>query len=585
MVRSAFKSLPHGRCRSAKDGSGLPHPFRPVLAKGWARISGGAAVLLTALVFAAQFASAQAASERPSKAPTTGPYRIAGVAIDALTGEPVRRASVAVLDENDSHVIESALSDNEGRFALAGLPAAKYQLTASRRGYLTAFYDEHDEYSTAIVTGADQDTGALKFHLTPAAILRGQVTGDGGDPVEGARIMLFRKPRKPRLGERIAHADSTTTDDTGTYEFGNLAAGDYLVAVTAEPWYSMHRPSKTSGSASGDEAAAALDVSYPVTYFDSTTDEASATVIPIVAGEAEQANIGLHAVPSLHLSVQPARRQDGSLARPELRQMIFGMDLSSESMGPFDLSPNAEAEFTGVAPGRYELVQGDPQRTVEIDATADQQVDPTTGTPTVEISGSLKYASGTAIEHDFTVMLQSLDPESHTLTLPTNASGGVFRFPSVPPGKWAVTAFASGRRLAVISLTVGDRTRGGNILNVGDRSLKISATVAAGDMRVEGFTRKDGKGFAGAMVVLVPKDLSAIQELARRDQSDSDGSFSLRDTAPGQYTVVAIEDGWNLDWSRPEVIRRFLPRGTPVTVRDSATKIQPLAGAVEVQSP
>lgn len=542
-------------------------------------------MLLTALVFAAQFAPAQAASERASKAPTTGPYRIAGVAIDALTGEPVRRASVAALDENDSHVIESALSDNEGRFTLAGLPAAKYQLTASKRGYLTAYYDEHDEYSTAIVTGADQDTSALKFRLTPAAILRGQVTGDGGDPVEGARILLFRKPRKPRLGERIAHADSTTTDDTGTYEFGNLAAGDYLVAVTAEPWYSMHRPSKASGSASGDEPAAALDVSYPVTYFDSTTDEASATVIPIVAGEAEQANIGLHAVPSLHLSVQPARRQDGSLARPELRQMIFGMDLSSESMGPFDLSPNAEAEFTGVAPGRYELAQGDPQHTVEIDATADQQVDPTTGTPTVEISGSLKSASGTAIEHDFAVMLQSLDPESHTLTLPTNASGGVFRFPSVPPGKWAVTAFASGRRLAVISLTVGDRTRGGNILNVGDRSLKISATVAAGDMRVEGFTRKDGKGFAGAMVVLVPKDLSAIQELARRDQSDSDGSFSLRDAAPGQYTVVAIEDGWNLDWSRPEVIRRFLPRGTPVTVRDSATKIQPLAGAVEVQSP
>lgn len=542
-------------------------------------------MLLTALVFAAQFAPAQAASERASKAPTTGPYRIAGVAIDALTGEPVRRASVAALDENDSHVIESALSDNEGRFTLAGLPAAKYQLTASKRGYLTAYYDEHDEYSTAIVTGADQDTSALKFRLTPAAILRGQVTGDGGDPVEGARILLFRKPRKPRLGERIAHADSTTTDDTGTYEFGNLAAGDYLVAVTAEPWYSMHRPSKASGSASGDEPAAALDVSYPVTYFDSTTDEASATVIPIVAGEAEQANIGLHAVPSLHLSVQPARRQDGSLARPELRQMIFGMDLSSESMGPFDLSPNAEAEFTGVAPGRYELAQGDPQRTVEIDATADQQVDPTTGTPTVEISGSLKSASGTAIEHDFAVMLQSLDPESHTLTLPTNASGGVFRFPSVPPGKWAVTAFASGRRLAVISLTVGDRTRGGNILNVGDRSLKISATVAAGDMRVEGFTRKDGKGFAGAMVVLVPKDLSAIQELARRDQSDSDGSFSLRDAAPGQYTVVAIEDGWNLDWSRPEVIRRFLPRGTPVTVRDSATRIQPLAGAVEVQSP
>jgi len=544
-----------------------------------------AAMLLLALGSGLPLAAAQAAPDRPFKISTTGPYRIAGAAIDALTGEPIRRASVAVLDEEDSHVIESVLSDNEGHFVLAGLAAAKYQLTASKRGYRTAFYDEHDDYSTAIVTRADQDTSGLKFRLIPAAILRGQVTGDGGDPVEGARILLFRKPRKPKLGERITHVDSTTTDDTGAYEFGNLAAGDYLVAVTAEPWYSMHRPAKASGPTPNDEAAAALDVSYPVTYFDSTTDEASATLIPLAAGEAEQANISLHAVPSLHLSVQLTRRQDGSLARPELRQMIFGMDLSAESMGPFELSTSAEAEFSGVAPGRYELAQGDPQRTVEIDATADQQFDPATGTPTVEVSGSLKSASGTTIEHDFTVMLQSLDPESHTLALPTNASGGVFRFPSVPPGKWAVTAFASGKRLAVIAMTVGDRTRGGNVLSVGDRPLKIVLAVAQGDMRVVGLARKDGKGFAGAMVVLVPKDLSAIQELARRDQSDSDGSFSLRDAAPGQYTVVAIEDGWNLDWSQPEVIRRFLPRGRPVTVMDSATKVVTMEGAVVVQSP
>ena len=32
--------------------------------------------------------------------------------------------------------------------------------------------------------------------------------------------------------------------------------------------------------------------------------------------------------------------------------------------------------------------------------------------------------------------------------------------------------------------------------------------------------------------------------LIRRDQSDSDGSFALRDVVPGQYTVVAIQDGW-----------------------------------------
>ena len=70
----------------------------------------------------------------------------------------------------------------------------------------------------------------------------------------------------------------------------------------------------------------------------------------------------------------------------------------------------------------------------------------------------------------------------------------------------------------------------------------------------------------------------------RRDQSDSDGSFGLRDAAPGQYTVVAIEDGWDLDWTRPEVIGRYLPGGIAVTVMESPDEVVHLAEPVPVQS-
>jgi len=85
-------------------------------------------------------------------------------------------------------------------------------------------------------------------------------------------------------------------------------------------------------------------------------------------------------------------------------------------------------------------------------------------------------------------------------------------------------------------------------------------------------------------VVLVPRELTALPALARRDQSDSDGSFSLRDVAPGQYTLVAIEDGWELDWAQPEVIARYLRAGIAVTVSDKPGKLQPLAEPVPVQT-
>ena len=120
------------------------------------------------------------------------------------------------------------------------------------------------------MTGPDQDTTHLEFKLTPGAVLRGVVTSDDGEPVAGARVMLFKRPKLPAAGERTAQVDAAITDDTGSYEIGDLAAGEYLLAVVADPWYAVHEGTQAKRNA-------ALDVAYPVTYFDSTTEERSAT--------------------------------------------------------------------------------------------------------------------------------------------------------------------------------------------------------------------------------------------------------------------------------------------------------------------
>lgn len=540
---------------------------------------------LFALLPALQLTGSPAPAQTAASPSAAGPYRISGTVVNGVSGEPIRRASVAVLSEDDSRAVESVPTDGEGRFVLSGLAAAKFQLTASKRGFLSAFYDEHDGYSTAIVTGEGQDTSGLTFRLTPGAVLRGVVTGDGGDPVENARVMLFKRPHGHRQGERVGRADSATTDDAGSYEFSDLAAGEYLLAVMAEPWYSIHRPVTGFKPMPAGDSAAPLDVAYPVTFFDSTTDEDAATAIVLTGGGTEQANISLHAVPALHLFVETPHRPDGSVARPELRQSIFGAQVSAESMGLFDGTGSKTVEFTGVAPGHYELAQGDPPRNVELDAAANQQIDPAAGTPTVEISGTLKNALGAALPPDITVVLEPFDSEHRHDAMQTNATKGTFRFAAVPPGKWVVRAGSGSSQLPVIGLSVGNRAQAGNLLTVGDRPLQVALTVSRGETRVEGFARKDGKGFAGAMVVLLPKDLAFIRELARRDQSDSDGSFSMRDVAPGQYTIVAIQDGWDLDWAQPEVIGRYLRRGTAVTVVDTAGKRMAVTDVVQVQSP
>ncbi|MGA2852397.1 MAG: carboxypeptidase-like regulatory domain-containing protein [Terracidiphilus sp.] len=521
--------------------------------------------------------------------PATSGYRIAGIVVNAATDEPVRHAMVAALNEEDSHTVASVESGEDGRFSLDGLAAAKYQLMASKRGFRTAAYDEHEEFSTAVVTGPGQETEDLRFRIMPGSTLRGVVTTDGGDPVENATVMLFLKPHAHRVNDRITQANSTTTDDTGAYEFNGLEEGDYIVAVKADPWYAAHSSFRHGGSSlySTTEMRSALDVAYPVTFYDETTDESSATTIALAGGNREEANVTLHAVPALHLTVDTSRKPDGGPGRAELRQSIFGVQIPSGVNGGFaDRVHGGIVEFGGLAPGHYELVQGDPPRIAELDPTTSQQVDPLLGTPTFAVSGTLRNSAGALLcgpdsLTNLTIEAVGANPRS---PIGTNCNRGEFNFQGVPSGNWRLSVQSQSGQLPVATIVVGNRAHAGDEFTVGDRPVTLTVAVSEAATRIMGFARKNGKGKAGVMVVLVPADLTALTALARRDQSDSDGSFSLRNVVPGRYTVVAIEDGWPLDWSQPEVIARYLPGGFPVTVTSSSGKLLTLSGPVPVES-
>lgn len=556
-------------------------------------------ILLMAAAGLAAFSQSRPTSvaTAPRKAyPASGLYRIAGKVLNGITGEPVRHATVDALTEEDSHIVASAESDDEGRFVLGGLAAAKYQLTASKRGFRIAFFDEHEDFSTAIVTGPGQETEGFTFQLTPGATLRGVVTTEGGDPVEGAVVMLFEKPRPNDSAGRITHVNDMPTDDTGAYEFNGLAAGEYLVAVKADPWYALHRAGNRpkiqliDGADGAEEENTPLDVAYPVTFFDGTTDDELASAIPLSGGNREEANITLHAMPALHLLLPASHTGQGGneiFVMPVLRQLIFGTEIPSDAPLNPDSGLPELVEYAGVAPGHYELQQGNPPRIAELDATTSQQVDPSLGTPMVSVTGTLRNSVGASLKSvdGVTVLtLTRVDGARSQPPLQTTCDHGAFRFPGVPAGVWELAAQDSTRPLTVASIAVGDRAHAGNQFTVMDRPLKLAVTASENATRIDGFVRSDRKGVAGTMVVLVPRDLTAIRSLARRDQSDSDGSFTLRNVVPGQYTLVAIEGGWDLDWSRPDVISRYLPGGISVTVTDSSGKLLNLSGPVPVET-
>jgi hypothetical protein len=485
-----------------------------------------------------------------------GKYRISGRVVNSVTGEPIRRATVSVLTEGDFHLVATVQSDADGNFSIDNLAAGKYPLSAAKRGFRTSFFDEHDDYNSAVVTGEGQDTTNLVFQLTPGAVLHGVVTDDAGDPVENASVLLAQQSDFGPTPGRPTRAQNTNTDDRGEYEFSDLKPGEYLIAVKGDPWYAQH----TAARGPNGETSP-LDVTLPVTYFDSTTDEASASPITLAAGEHQEANISLHAVPALRLRLTTVRRQQNP-APMSIRQTAFGIDVPAA--GDFQGSGQGSVDIVGLAPGHYELTQGDPPRLVELDATASSDIDPNAGTPFQPVSGTLRMAEGTPLPDDLNLFLQPVD---HGQPVSTSAHKGQFHFDAVPPGVWEIHAQFLQSQWWVVSVGA----TAGSELTVRDKPLSIDLTVSRTETRVEGFARHGDKPAPGVMILLVPRAPSAYRALVRRDQSDTDGSFSLRGVPAGQYTVIAIEEGWKLDWQRRENIERYLPGGQTVTISSQAS--------------
>jgi hypothetical protein len=168
-----------------------------------------------------------------------------------------------------------------------------------------------------------------------------------------------------------------------------------------------------------------------------------------------------------------------------------------------------------------------------------------------------------------------------------NSSGrverdGSFQIHGVAPGTYEVVPSAGEMAVAVRQITASGATLDGHLLKVGSAPVTLAATLVEGAATVSGFAKAGGRPASGAMVVLVPASPGADRELFRRDQSDSDGSFTLKRVIPGEYTLVAIEDGWTLDWARAEVIGHYLPGGVKVTVAARSRDVQ-LKDAVAVQ--
>lgn len=519
-----------------------------------------------------------------SAAQTPGGFKIAGTVVSKIDGHPLARVRVTVRDTKAAEKLESIVTTEDGKFQFSGVPAGKYSLIGAKRGFITAAYDQHEQYSTAIVTGADLDTETLVLRLAPSAIISGKVLDEAGEPVRHATVTAYRDDHSSGM-DQIHTYRMAQTDDQGAYEITSLMPGTYFLSARAKPWYAEH-PNSTNDAEAAASFDRSLDVAYPVTYYSDVTDSESATPIPIRGGERLQVEMHLNPVPSFHLFFRVPNTGDHSFVFPQLEQPAFDGSVSVQSEGTNMVSPGL-MEVTGIPPGRYNVRfngAGAATQMNGVDVSKDgEEIDASAAEATSTVKISVRVPGENTLPAHLALALRS----SHAAFAGGKVvdSRGQVEFQEVPAGRYEMLLFGTSKPYSIARITAeGAEVSGHTLIVAPGSSPSVSLSLVGGSVSVEGTVMHAGKPFAGAMVVLVPKNPEGNRDLFRRDQSDLDGTFRLPNVIPGSYTVLAIENGWELDWSQPAVIAAYLNHGRTVEIGNQAGHSINLSAPVEVQS-
>jgi Carboxypeptidase regulatory-like domain len=502
----------------------------------------------------------------------TGTFRVSGRVVDEQTHSPVPGAKVALLI-SQSGLEQRRVADvaADGSFVFTGLSAGKYDLYAEAKGYRQQALNAHENFLTGVAVGVGKNTEGIVFALAKETVLTGTVIDEAGDPVRDANVVLFRKSNLEGADE-VRMSGVQNTDDRGTFDFRDLPAGTYYLAVSARPWYATnHFTTFQNGGATGtsENRDPALDVVYPVTFYGGATDEAEAQAITLKSGARFEANVTLFPTPGLHVRVRGTAGQNST-----------GLILHRKIFGQWDMPMamqvtrgNGDWEMTGVAPGNYiarvignrpRSFRFDGSRQFPVEITGDTEIDPSQSGAPAEVSGLVQLQGNPTKESNHMILFRGTGDDSRAIArLETD---GHFRGVEISPGKYRVALMGRGGYSVQSLATSGAAHVVGHEIEFSSGPATVAILATNDRTEIDGTVTDHGKPLSGAMVLLVPREGVQEKERIHRDESDSDGTFTLRAVPAGSYTLLALRDGWEMEWSKPEVLAPYLKNGLAVEI-------------------
>lgn len=221
------------------------------------------------------FAQAPVRDRDPVRVPAGGHRAsIAGQVTIGGTGRPARRTTVHLVSDTDEKP-RLAMTNDAGEFRFTDVPPGRFQLSATRPGFVDAFFGSSQPGQgpgTPIAVAPGAELSGIDMELTKGAVLAGRVFDEYGLPMADMPIELIdrRTLNGPDAGAPMSMR-SVSTSDRGEFRFYGLPPGEYLLVARPSRW------------------PPAATVSPTPRYYPGTPDIEAATAIRLAASEEQTA--------------------------------------------------------------------------------------------------------------------------------------------------------------------------------------------------------------------------------------------------------------------------------------------------------
>ncbi len=466
-----------------------------------------------------------------------------------------------------SDVVRPVLTDADGRFALARVPAGSHVVTASKAGYSETRYGAG---SSGLARRVDIAAGAtvdgVDIRLPRSAAISGRVVDDFGEPLPNATVSAERIVRiDGRLETRPVA--SAQTDDLGEYRLFGLPAGRFVIG---EATLGADGPQGTPGLG---------DAAWSRSYYPGVTGLAEAQPISVLPGSD---------VPAIDFTSAPSRRPSVSITvtdangNPTDAVVTFGNESPLAPLAfRMGVAPSENTTFAHLDPGRWvalavgskgvglaRLAVGTDDEAATIVLTRGGRLAGRVVTDGAPLPPGVivleAHPTDPAIDHASRLVRARAVRADGAFELTSLVDSRELRLRDAPRGWLLKDVVLHGRSLLDSPLVFsGEEVITGVEVILSDHQSTLAGSVNGADA--------EHAPVLDCSVLVFPGDPARLQHAerwARWSRPHLDGRFVVDDLLPGDYLAVAVSDVDETQWQNADYLERYRSRATPVTLGD-----------------